>query len=629
MPYNPNVRRFSLVLKIKSRSAYTWVRQKFSKRLPSLRTLRRWNANSNANSMKSGFNTQTIETLTSLAEEHKTQEKKLYVSLCFDEISIRQHMQWIHSEKRFSGMVNYARRSDDEVPVANFAIYFLVTLVESGRSLIFAYYLVKSLNTVEKAELIKRGIEEINNTGCYLLSIAFDGLSTNFSACTMLGASFDLRDFRPFILNPANLNRISIVLDPPHCIKLIRNCIAAYENLRDGKNNLISWSFFERLVSQKSDLVSHKMTKKHIEFHSNKMNVKIAAQTLSFSVAKSMELLYRNGDQSFSNATGTIIFVKNFNKGFDIFNSKHVDSNNLFKRGLNQNNATEIFEFLNYFCDYIKSITYKGINILNSQRHTGFLGFLINTVTLRYLYDDFVLTNEIENILFFFFGQDLLESLFGRVRSMLGHNTNPTAEQLSGVTRQLVNFNEIKASTLANCEDRLNILTVGSSATKKNLNCPENNPNSASIETVDEIEVLPSIQLNFKDSYTIKLRAGTIEKKIKYALPRCTHPQCANIFRISSDKIDGIFYENGIAQRPTHSTVKICEVIYKWFSIHNDIFNFDYNQIYKKILNSIPFEELYTHIDFSHNLEHKSQFILLIIDEYIRIHSTHKARVTT
>lgn len=212
---------------------------------------------------------------------------------------------------------------------------------------------------------------------------------------------------------------------------------------------------------------------------------------------------------------------------------------------------------------------------------------------------------------------------------MLGHNTNPTAQQLSGVTRQLINFNEIKASTLANCEDHLNILTVSSGATKKKLNCSENDPNSSCIETLDEIQLVPNIQLNFKDNYTIKLRAGTIEKIIKYARLRCTHEQCANIFRNSFDKIDDIFYENGLAQRPTKSTVKICEVIYKWFSVYNDIFNFDYNQVYKKFLNSIPFKELYMHIDFSHNLEHKSQFILLIIDEYVRIHLTHKARITT
>lgn len=627
LPYNQNVRRFSLVLSIKSKSAYAWVRNKFSKRLPTIRTLRSWNSNSQANcSIQSGFNSQTISTLKKLADENIAAGKELYVSLSFDEISIRKHVQWVHCEKRYSGLVNYGKKNDDEVPVANFAIFFLVTLVESGRSLILGYFLIKTLNTVEKTELIRNSIQEITSTGCYLMSIAFDGLSTNFSSCKMLGASFDIEDFRPFILNPANSRRICVVLDPPHCIKLIRGCIADKQNLRDGNNNPICWSFFECLVSQKSNLISHKMTRRHIEFHSNKMNVKIAAQTLSLSVAKSMEVLLRSGDRSFSNATGTIIFVKNFNKAFDIFNAKHSDSNNLFKKGLSLESAQKIFEFLDYFGGYVKSITYQGTNILKTARHTAFLGFLINTETLRYFYDEFIFKKKIENIFFFFFGQDLLESLFGRVRSMLGLNTNPTTEQLSGVIRQLMNCDELKASDKANCQDQLSILTAKSYV-------PINRENRRTLTYSDDEDesasIISNAPLNFKDMYTIKLRAGTIEKKIRYAVPRCTHEQCANIFRISSDKIDGIFYENGIAQRPTNSTVRICEIVYKLLNFFNDISKFNYGKIYKKILDAIPFDYLYMHVDFSHNIEHKSQFILLIVDEYIRIHATYNARLTT
>lgn len=141
--------------------------------------------------------------------------------------------------------------------------------------------------------------------------------------------------------------------------------------------------------------------------------------------------------------------------------------------------------------------------------------------------------------------------------------------------------------------------------------------------------VLNNIKLNFKDSYTIKLRAGTIEKKIKYGTPRCTHEQCANIFRNNSDKIDGIFYENGLAQKPSRSTVLICEIVFKWLSYYDNIYDFDYKQIYEKILKSIPYDNLYTDIDFSHNFDHKSQFVLIIVDEYIRIHATYNARITT
>lgn len=628
--YNQNLRKFSLVLSIKSKAAYNWVRNKFSKRLPTIRTLRKWNANSSANCFnRSGVNFQTKSTLKTLAQKKNAAGKELYVSLCFDEVSIRQHVQWIHDEKRFSGFINYAQRKDDDVPVANFAIFFLVTLIESAESLIFAYYLIKSLDTDEKSALIKNIIQEINSTGCYLMSIAFDGLATNFSACEKLGASFDMDDFRPFIPNVDDSKRICIVMDPPHCLKLIRNCIAEKENLRDGNGNSICWSFFEKLVNTNSELATHKMTRKHIEFHSNKMNVRIAAQTLSLSVAKSMELLVRNRNASFANAVGTIIFTKNFNKGFDIFNAKHSNSNNIFKQGLNLKTAEKIFEFLDYFAEYIKSIKYQGQYILNTQRKTGFLGFLMNREALKYFYDEFVSQSKIENILFFYFGQDLLESLFGRIRSMLGANTNPTAQQLVGVTRQLMNFNEIKASEEANCQDELNILTVTSAAVDKNTNSVEKSSTHICPDVGTENSSIFDVELNFKQLHTIKLRAGTIEKKIRNAIPRCKEVQCANIFNINADKIDGIFFENFIAQRPTKSTFKICQIVYRMFILHSNAFTFDYKKMYQNILNAIQIDELYMNIDFSHNPNHKSQFILLIIDEYIRIHATHSARQIT
>lgn len=49
------------------------------------------------------------------------------------------------------------------------------------------------------------------------------------------------------------------------------------------------------------------------------MNVELAAQTLSYSVARSMEILRSNNVSSFSNSDPTITFIKNFNKAFDIF----------------------------------------------------------------------------------------------------------------------------------------------------------------------------------------------------------------------------------------------------------------------------------------------------------------------
>lgn len=207
---------------------------------------------------------------------------------------------------------------------------------------------------------------------------------------------------------------------------------------------------------------------------------------------------------------------------------------------------------------------------------------------------------------------------------MCGSNNSPTAEQLRGILRQLVTFNELESSENASCQDELDVLAVASGTNK---NIPKN-PQHTQVETFDKDQnPILIMNLNFRDYYTIKIRAGTIEKKIRYGTHRCS--LCKFIFSDNSEKIEGIFLENGSAQRPTKSTVKICEIIYMLFKIHSDIYNFDYNKFYSKVLNLIPFNDLYTHIDFSHDSQHKSEYILLIIDEYIRIHATYTARITT
>lgn len=85
-----------------------------------------------------------------------------------------------------------------------------------------------------------------------------------------------------------------------HMLKLVRNCLGDKNILRDKFNRTIEWKFIERLYrAKKNDLVSHKLTKKHIEYGGNVMNVTLASQTISNSVAETIEKLASMGVKSF------------------------------------------------------------------------------------------------------------------------------------------------------------------------------------------------------------------------------------------------------------------------------------------------------------------------------------------
>lgn len=68
----------------------------------------------------------TPVSLTKCANDELEDDKRLFVSMSSDEMSIRRHIQWVHNQKYFSGLITYGERNDDEVPIANNAIFFLL-----------------------------------------------------------------------------------------------------------------------------------------------------------------------------------------------------------------------------------------------------------------------------------------------------------------------------------------------------------------------------------------------------------------------------------------------------------------------------------------------------------------------
>jgi hypothetical protein len=80
------------------------------------------------------------------------------------------------------------------------------------------------------------------------------------------------------------------------------------------KTNLLKWNFFTSLNTiQESEgfTLANKLSSKHLKFERHKMNVKLAAHTLSFSVADAIEFLEASMKlNQFQDSTGTVKFVR-------------------------------------------------------------------------------------------------------------------------------------------------------------------------------------------------------------------------------------------------------------------------------------------------------------------------------
>lgn len=177
---------------------------------------------------------EAIKTVRYIADKMGQEGKKLYASLTFDEMYIRKHVMWRDDKKKFSGFISYGYKKDNgELPVANQALVFLLTRINFEMSFPIAYFFITGLKAIQKAFLIREIIKEITSDNIKVINITFDGLASNFAACRLLGASFDLKDFRPYFFNPQDKNKVNVMLDACHMLKCIRNTLGSEQVIFD------------------------------------------------------------------------------------------------------------------------------------------------------------------------------------------------------------------------------------------------------------------------------------------------------------------------------------------------------------------------------------------------------------
>lgn len=200
-------------------------------------------------------------------------------------------------------------------------------------------------------------------------------------------------------LNPNNLQtwfehsisktKIYVFLDPCYMLKLIRNTFGDYKNIINKNNGNISWKYIVSLheIQENEGLhMANKVRTGHIEYHKKKMNVRLAAQIFSLSVASALKtcisVLHIN---KFAQSEATEEFLQMINDLFDIFNSRNLRQK-FYKRLINPDNYELILCKLEECKEYLLNLRLEnGQLLIHSKRKTGFLGFLINIESLKML----------------------------------------------------------------------------------------------------------------------------------------------------------------------------------------------------------------------------------------------------
>ena len=109
-------------------------------------------------------------------------------------------------------------------------------------------------------------------------------------------------------------------------LKLARNLLADKKTIIDDKGNEIKWEFIEalnKLQSMEGLRAGNKLHERHIQWTRQKMKVKLAAQTLSSSVADALD--FCNFDlklPAFKGSEATVLFIRTIDRLFDLMNSR-------------------------------------------------------------------------------------------------------------------------------------------------------------------------------------------------------------------------------------------------------------------------------------------------------------------
>lgn len=411
------MRLFCLTLHFYSPKAYEYIRKTFNSNLPHIRTIRKWYSSINGSP---GFTDEAFDALRQRATICRAAGKILTAGLIYDEMSIRKHSQWDSAKKEFNGHITVGKPGEYATcsPLSKEVLVLMVSGI--GES----FRIPVGISAEEKASLINETIFRLHQIDVKVVSITSDGPLTNIATSRILGAKFD--QDKPYFQNPFEKDSvIYIILDPPHMLKLSRNCLGNKKIIYDGENGKIEWKYFEELVSIQIDKnmnLGNKITKTHIDYQSNKMNVRLAAETLSNSVASSFDYLRKIMIESFADSEATGKYARIVNNLFDIMNSKLNQTH--FKRPLSEETFDEFLSYFKMAKSYLKSLSIiengKKITILKSKSFTTYFGFYYNKISFIGIYKDHVITNEQQEFYTFGVSQDHIETFFGCIRSMGG-----------------------------------------------------------------------------------------------------------------------------------------------------------------------------------------------------------------
>ena len=439
--YNNETKQFAMTLHYYSPKVYKFVCKVL--KLPHVSSIHIWASSVDC---QPGYLTQVIALLEEMAQKNQWMRDAVLV---VDAMSLSKMTVYDRTSKSFVGLVDYGTTiPEPEATEATEALVFMVVGTIGHWKQPIAYVLQNKCSAEVQKQLILDCIGLLHEQSIDVLAIVFDGTYTNQLTARKLGCKMMVAEMKTWFAHPQKPSRkVHVVFDICHMIKLMRNLLGDYQTIShnaNGEVSLIKLEFIDKLNNLQENLglsLANRLKKKHVVWEKQKMSVRLAAQTLSASIAAAIDFLREDLLESdFQGSESTTEFIKKIDTIFDMMNSRHP-----FAQGSKQPVTLANYEQWARECERLAEYIFAlkdehGCFLRNSRHKTVIWCFPLSIRAVSAVAEELLKrkSEPYKFVLTYKFSQDHLELLFNKIRQRGGWNNNPNVHAFKMALRRIL-----------------------------------------------------------------------------------------------------------------------------------------------------------------------------------------------
>ncbi|NXJ14406.1 THAP9 transposase, partial [Odontophorus gujanensis] len=396
--YCPAMRRFACLLHLRHRTAYEQLRKVFPLPHPASLTKQvcpqpfdapfyfsSWLSNDAA---APGFSNDMFLKLQEKVE--RGEQAYCYCALMVQDVSLQKCQEWDLQTQRVTGFADLGAGSldADEAPLASEAVVIMAAGISSPWRAPLGYFFVSSVTGCLLAQLLRQAISKLNNVGVTVLAVTSGTTACGADTARALGVRINPQRIRcAFHHPPSSAHCIAYFFDVGHALQLIRNALQYFQKIQ-WLSDTVQWQHVVELATLHEEKLVRPRSGQPVSEETYQLKVNLAAQLFSEGVADALEHLQKLGLASFQNCGGTVKFLRTMSRLCDVFCGRGSYGSRL-KGPLLAGNYSKISPLFHEAKSFFVTLTDStGRFIIKSKRRLGFLSFLLNAESLKWLYSN-------------------------------------------------------------------------------------------------------------------------------------------------------------------------------------------------------------------------------------------------